>query len=161
MANEEKSWTVAMREFLADGQVHPVEDVLKVGASNVSSERALKEMNDKQPNASEERRVATGQRNVAQQVITGWTRFGKARVSRNSEGTRVIRWLGDESQSIGELALRVEAAESKVAAMHDVLEVALAQIDYLTSKLDGDASVSAPEQAARAVYDEKVVPLVG
>lgn len=129
-------WRQAMESLLADGEVHELEDVLKVGAAEVPQERALQEMGSKQSGQTETKRVETGQRNVAMQGVTGMIRFGQAKYVN---GRKQIQWIGKDSTSIGDLRTRIEALEEKVEKLLDLADSQQKELDRLEAA--GEESV--------------------
>lgn len=130
-----KAWTAAIEQFLADGKWHDTEEALQVGAAVVPEERALHEMGDRQSSHPTERRIKIGQRNVAQQAVTGMVRFGKAGYS---EGKRKIRWLGAASRSLGETAATLDDLQAKVTELTDLVETYNARLEFLEGLAAGE-----------------------
>lgn len=145
MGASAKPWTVAIEQFLADGEWHDTEEALRIGAGAVPEERALHEMGDRQASQPTERRIKIGQRNVAQQAVTGMIRFGKAEYG---EGRKKIRKVGDKSRSLGELATKVDELEQTVVRLTALVETYEGRLEFLESRAAGE--VPAGEQLLAA-----------
>lgn len=153
MPQEQKPWTAAMEQFLQDGEWHTVVEIRAVGEQQVSAERALQEMKNKQPTASEEARVSTGKRNVASQALTGMKRFGKVEQRRNDQGVEEFRWVGNKSQNIGDLVKQVSKLDNQVRDLINLTEVLLSQVEW---QQGGQAEgATKPDVDPRALYEEK------
>jgi Tfp pilus assembly major pilin PilA len=150
MGQSEKAWTEAIREFLADKQVHLESEAIAVGAAVVDDDRAKKEMGSKQSNRPQEDRIAAGKKNVAKQAITGMIRFGKAVNGVDEDGKRTIRWISQESTSVGRVADRVSELEEQVAQLLLKVDALESTVDFLAKKDAGDAD-SAGEQYLASV----------
>lgn len=122
MARGATPWTEAMEEFLADGEWHGMEEVLAVGAAVVPAERALEEMgkSKRAQQADEGRRIAAGQKTLAQQSLMGMKRFSKVEIKGNKPDQEV-RKLSAASVSPGVLVERVAALEAQVARLFALL----------------------------------------
>lgn len=148
MGQAEKVWTEAIRVFLSDGEEHLTSEAIDVGAALVPEERAKKEMGSKQSNRSEADRIASGRRNVAKQALTGMTRFGKAAYTDDSK--KHIKWLSEDSTSIGPVSARVAELEETVEKLVLTVEALQSTVDFLEKK-DSDGSDSAGEQLLASV----------
>ena len=137
MGQNAKPWTTAIDAYLKDGEWHDIEDVLQVGAEQVSVERALQEMGSKQSTQTEERRIAIGRRNVAMQAVTGRVRFGHFEYG---DGKKKIRSLGQNARSLGELALRVDDLTAKLDRALDQIDSMQSQLDRLDAESEGRAA---------------------
>lgn len=145
MGQSAKPWTNAIAEFLADGEWHDVNEALAVGAAVVPEDRALQEMGEKQSAQSNEKRISIGRRNVAMQAVTGMIRFGKAEYG---DGKKQLRKVSDKSRSIGELAVRVDELEAKLAQVLDQLDSLQSQADRLDAASEGQTTEEKLLQAA-------------
>lgn len=101
-------WTVAMEEVLADGDWHLIEDVLKIGMEEISSERALVEMKSRSLQSSEETRIGSGRRTLANQTLMSFVRFGTAKYSNDKKR---VQKTSPKATNPGELVQRVERLE--------------------------------------------------
>jgi hypothetical protein len=148
MGQSEKVWTVAIREFLSDKEVHLESEAIAVGAAAVDDERAKKEMGSKQSNRPEADRVASGKKNVAKQAITGMDRFGKTEFGTDAEGKRTIRWISKDSTSIGPIAERVRDLEEQVEKLILNVEALQSTVDFLEKKDTGGADEAGEQYLA-------------
>jgi hypothetical protein len=128
MGQSEKPWTTAIREFLSDGEDHLTADAIAAGAAVVTSERAAQEMGSKASGRSEEDRLKSGRKNVAKMAINGMVRFGKASYS---DDKKTIRWISEDSTSIGEVSERVRVLEEQVSQLLLNVEALQSTVDFL------------------------------
>jgi hypothetical protein len=148
MGQSEKAWTVAIREFLSDGEVHLLSEAIAVGAAAVDEERAKQEMGSKQSNRPQEDRIKAGRKNVAKQSITGMDRFGKTEFGTDAEGQRTIRSISKDSTSIGPVAERVRVLEDQVEQLVLTVEAMQSTVDFLEKKDTGGADEAGEQYLA-------------
>lgn len=144
MPQLEKPWTTAMLDHLRahEGQWLSKEEVLAVGAAIVPEDVARHEMRNRSGKLTDERLISAGRKSKALQGLSGQHRFGKVEYS---EDKKLVKYLGDDAFSLGDVGQRVEVLERLVEELTQLVDSQQRQLDRLDSDEQPGPDGSGPD----------------